>query len=59
MVLFWGMYELEVEQQDPQNPTIHCGIWLDVRVVQHPSDILCIHFNGEGGQPNEMETIRT
>ena len=44
------VYQVEVKEENAGNPTIDDCVRLDVGIVQHSFDILCIGFYGELGQ---------
>ena len=42
----------EVEEEDPCNPAVNHSIQLDIGVVQHSLDVLCIYFDDELSHPD-------
>ena len=51
--------ELEVKKSDGSNPMIDSGIRLNVRVVDHTSNELGIHFNNQMLNSDNVDTEST
>jgi len=47
MLLGWDMYECEIKKLDAYYPSVYCRIRLNIWVVQHSFDILCIYLNNQ------------
>jgi len=47
----WGLdaclpeCELEVEEENCGNPSVHGGVWLNVRVAEYAFDVLSVHLD--------------
>jgi hypothetical protein len=59
-VLFCGnVHQLEIEESDRSDPAVHCRVRLHVRIVQHTSHELCIHFYDEVSNTDNVDTKGT
>jgi len=47
VVLAWYMLQFEVEKEYTRDPSINCRTGLNIRVINHPFDILCVDFDGK------------
>ena len=43
----FNMNELEVKHEDAHDPTVHASGRLDVGILQHTFDVVCINFDDQ------------
>src|SRR5882724_10048441 len=53
----WNMYQLELKEFDPNDPSVDCSAWLNVWVVEHPFDITCINFDSKIFDTNNVKSV--
>ena len=59
MLSRWDVYELEIEQQDPGDPSIDGRVGLNIWVVDHSLDILGIDFHIEVTDSYQVKAVGT
>src|SRR5882724_8023899 len=53
----WNMYQLELKEFDPNDPSVDCRTWLNFWVVEHPFDITCIDFDSKIFDTNDVKSV--
>src|SRR5882724_4096914 len=57
MEVSWNMYQLELEELDANNPSVDHSTWLNVQVVEHSFDIICVDFDLKIFDTNDVKSV--